>query len=104
MSFQCHTEEESSISVSMTLNVNYHKLSADDKVELKGKIREVLAESASVDQAAVSVILTTGSVNHALPPAAVMVMQGRPCLGPGCSRGHVRLVVAKAIFTTTLFA
>ena len=76
MSFQCHTEEESWVSVSMTLNVDYQQLSADDKVELKSKIREVLAKSASVDQAAVSVSLTPGSVNHALPPAAVMVMQG----------------------------
>ena len=46
----------------MTLNIDYQQLSADDKVELKGKIREILAKSASVDQAAVSVTLTQGSV------------------------------------------
>jgi len=46
----------------MTLNVDYQQLSTDDKVELKGKIRDVLAESASVDPAAVSVTLTPGSV------------------------------------------
>ena len=102
MSFQCHTEE-SLISVSMTLNVDYQQLGADDKVELKSKIREVLAKSANVNQDAVSVSFPPGSVNHALPPAAVMVMQGRPYLGPGCSHGHARLVVAKAISTTKLF-
>merc|ERR1719486_1010672 len=46
----------------MTLNIDYQQLGADDKVELKNKIRDVLAASASVDQAAVSVTLTPGSV------------------------------------------
>jgi len=55
--------EVSSVSVSMTMmNVDYQQLSADDKHELKGKIQDVLAESAGVDQAAVSVTLTPGSV------------------------------------------
>jgi len=53
---------ESSIPVSMTLNIDYQQLGADDKVELKDKIRDVLAANASVDQAAVSVTLTPGSV------------------------------------------
>eukprot|EP00746_Dinoflagellata_sp_MGD_P150342 gnl/MRDRNA2_/MRDRNA2_82243_c0_seq1.p1 gnl/MRDRNA2_/MRDRNA2_82243_c0~~gnl/MRDRNA2_/MRDRNA2_82243_c0_seq1.p1 ORF type:complete len:2838 (+),score=733.91 gnl/MRDRNA2_/MRDRNA2_82243_c0_seq1:183-8696(+) len=54
------------LSVSMTLNVDDQQLAADDKVNLKGKIGDVLAESASrtefVDQSAVSVTLTPGSV------------------------------------------
>merc|ERR1712159_306238 len=56
------TAEESSISASMTLNIDYQQLGTDDKVELKSKIRDVLAASASVDQAAVSVTLTPGGV------------------------------------------
>jgi len=44
------------------LNVDYQQLSADDKVELKGKIQGVLAKSAGVDPAAVSATLTPGSV------------------------------------------
>merc|ERR1711904_470905 len=56
------TGEESPISVSMTLNIDYQQLGADDKVEIKKKIRDVLAASASVDQATVSVTLTPGSV------------------------------------------
>ena len=50
ISFQCRTEV---ISVSMTLNIDYQQLSIDDKVELKDKIRESLAKSASVDEAEV---------------------------------------------------
>ena len=46
----------------MTLNIDYQQLGADDKVEIKKKIRDVLAASASVDQATVSVTLTPGSV------------------------------------------
>jgi hypothetical protein len=55
-------EEESLIAVSMALNIDYQQLSADDKYEFKAKIRSILAEEASVDQAAVSVTLTPGSV------------------------------------------
>merc|ERR1711871_820529 len=54
--------DKTSISVSMTLNIDYQQLSTDDKVQFKDKIRDVLADSASVDQAAVSVTLTPGSV------------------------------------------
>jgi len=56
------SQKESLISVGMTLNVDYQKLSAADKEELKGKLRNTLASSAGVDQAAVSVELTQGSV------------------------------------------
>ena len=56
--------EESSISVSMTLNVDYQQLSADDKDELKGKVQDGFAKGAGVDQSAVSVTLMPGSVLH----------------------------------------
>merc|ERR1712216_153179 len=55
-------QEESSISVALTLNVDYQKLNADDKDQLKGKLRDTLAKSAGVDQAAVSVEIVQGSV------------------------------------------
>ena len=46
----------------MTLNIDYHQLSADDKDELKGKVQDGFAKGAGVDQSAVSVTLTPGSV------------------------------------------
>ena len=50
-------QQESLILVGMTLNIDYQKLSAGDKDELKGKLRDTFAKSAGVDQAAVSVEL-----------------------------------------------
>merc|ERR1712224_858205 len=55
------TAEESSVSVSMTLNIDCQQLSADDKDELKGEMRNIFAESAGVNQDRVSVTLTQGS-------------------------------------------
>ena len=45
----------------MTLDID-QQLSTDDKDKLKGKLRDTLAASAGVDQAAVSVKLMEGSV------------------------------------------
>jgi hypothetical protein len=53
---------ESVISVGMTLNVDYQKLSTDDKDELKLKLRGTLAKGAGVDETAVFVELAQGSV------------------------------------------
>merc|ERR1719380_467742 len=55
-------QKESLISVSMTLNIDYQQLSADDKDELRGKLQDTFAKNASVDKTAVSVTLTQGSV------------------------------------------
>lgn len=50
-------------SVSMTIqNVDYKQLSADDHNELKGKLRETLARSAGVPEAAIILKLARGSV------------------------------------------
>eukprot|EP00746_Dinoflagellata_sp_MGD_P079659 gnl/MRDRNA2_/MRDRNA2_31884_c0_seq1.p1 gnl/MRDRNA2_/MRDRNA2_31884_c0~~gnl/MRDRNA2_/MRDRNA2_31884_c0_seq1.p1 ORF type:complete len:1408 (+),score=273.93 gnl/MRDRNA2_/MRDRNA2_31884_c0_seq1:200-4225(+) len=43
--------------IGMTLNVDYQKLSAHDKDELKSELRDTLAESAGVDPSMVSVML-----------------------------------------------
>merc|ERR1711904_165782 len=55
-------KRQKKVSVRMTLNIDYQQLSTDDKDTLKGKLRDSLAESAGVDQAAVSVKLMEGSV------------------------------------------
>ena len=79
-SFQCCTEEEAFVSVSMTLNIDYHQLSADDKDELKGKVRDGFAKGADVGQSAVSVTLTPGSVLPRLCDTLWPIKaQSRPC-------------------------
>eukprot|EP00746_Dinoflagellata_sp_MGD_P165701 gnl/MRDRNA2_/MRDRNA2_95135_c0_seq1.p1 gnl/MRDRNA2_/MRDRNA2_95135_c0~~gnl/MRDRNA2_/MRDRNA2_95135_c0_seq1.p1 ORF type:complete len:1041 (+),score=223.87 gnl/MRDRNA2_/MRDRNA2_95135_c0_seq1:454-3123(+) len=50
--------KESQISVRLTLNVDYLQLGADDKGELMGKIQDILAAHAHVDQAAIAVTFT----------------------------------------------
>ena len=62
ISFQCRTEDDFVTSVSMTLNIDYQQLSANDKDELADEVQASLATSAGVDQSAVSVTLTPGSV------------------------------------------
>jgi hypothetical protein len=49
------------ILVSLTWNVDYQQLSADDKDELMGKVQDSFAKSAGVDPSAVIVTLTAGS-------------------------------------------
>jgi len=55
-------KEISKIALSMTMNVDYQKLTSEDKDDFKGKVRDIVVESAGVPQAVVVVMLTPGSV------------------------------------------
>jgi len=54
--------EIAKIALSMTMNVDYQKLTSEDKDDFKGKVRDIVVESAGVPQAVVVVMLTPGSV------------------------------------------
>lgn len=55
-------DQKKEVRLKLTLNVDYLKLSEDDKSKLTDKMRVTIATSAGVDQAAVSVQLHQGSV------------------------------------------
>merc|ERR1711985_147648 len=54
--------EIAKIALSMTMNVDYQKLTYDDKNDFTGKVQDIVVESAGDPQAVVVVMLSPGSV------------------------------------------